>query len=276
MLNDTTLLDVRAENPEHPSVVAAWAGAERLRTAAYARLAGAYDTILDNATKLSMPMGRDERHAPAQFINDVDTAFKGTAHHEPLVARARALHERFEAEYAAIIKARHELWDRLMTDGDATWPSIVESTGADPDIDPTAEDSHGKTVLLRGVYNRAGWEWGGFSFAVARDDIPIAGEYERNVLAALEHAWYELQFSNAVTTDGPAVTDRFEWDVIAVVQGKGKVTQRTKIVRRDQYGQELGTEEQWLPVDGVILKIVGLHAGPVTVGPDHDWAPSAT
>ena len=273
LLDDSTLQEIRAQLPEHPAILAVFDEAKRVGEAATAKLAQAYHQILDKADTLETPIRPDDRHEPVRFLNDTEAAFKGTPHQEGLVSRARALHERFEAEYAAIIQARQELWDRLMVDGDAAWTSIVESTGAE-ERDPTDEESRGKTVLLRAVYNRAGWEWGGFSFAMSWNGIPIAGDYAPNVLAALEHAWYGLQFSHAAATDGPAVNDRLEWDVIAVVKGGGRITERTTIVRRDQYGSELGTEEQWLPVDGVVLEITGLHAGPVAVGPEHDWAPT--
>jgi hypothetical protein len=274
LLGDSTLQEIRAQLPDHPAIIAAFDEAKRINEAATAKLAQAYHQVLDNAETLETPVRPDDRHEPVRFMNDAEAAFKDTPHQEGLVSRARALHERFEAEYAAIIQARQELWDKLMVDGDALWPSVVESTGAG-EADPTDEESRGKTVLLRGVYNRAGWEWGGFSFAMSWNGVPIAGDYAPNVLAALEHAWYELQFSHAAGSDGPAVNDRLEWDVIAVVKGKGRVTERTTIVRRDQYGNELGTEEQWLPADGVVLDIIGLHAGPVAVGPNHDWAPAA-
>ncbi|MBP2325255.1 hypothetical protein JOF56_005640 [Kibdelosporangium banguiense] len=272
LLDDSSLQEIRTRFPDHPAVLAVFEKAERVREASLAKLAQAYDQVLANADTLETPIRSDDRQEPVRFMNDADATFKDTPHQESLVSRARALHERFEAEYAAIIQARQDLWDKLMVDSDAIWPSIVESTGAG-ELDPTDEQSRGKTVLLRSVHNRAGWEWGGFSFAVNWNGVPVAGDYEANVLTALEHAWYQLQFSHAATPDGPAVNDRLEWDVIAVVQGKGRVTERTTIVRRDQYGNELGTEEQWLPVDGVVLRIIGLHAGPVAVGPDHDWQP---
>jgi hypothetical protein len=274
LLDDSTLQEIRAQLPDHPAIIAVFDEAKRIGEAATAKLAQAYHQILDNADTLETPIRPDERHEPVRFLNDAEAAFKGSPHQDGLVSRARALHERFEAEYAAIIQARQELWDKLMVDGDAAWSSIVEATAAE-ELDPADEESRGKTVLLRAVYNRAGWEWGGFGFAMSWNGIPIAGDYAPNVLAALEHAWYGLQFSHAATSDGPAVNDRLEWDVIAVVKGKGRITERTTIVRRDQYGSELGTEEQWLPVDGTVLEITGLHAGPVAVGPDHDWAPTA-
>jgi hypothetical protein len=79
------------------------------------------------------------------------------------------------------------------------------------------------------------------------------------VLAALEHAWYDLKLD---------VPDRLPWDVIAVIDGTGTVGVRTQVTLRDRVsGMKLGEIEEWPRADCVTMRIIGLHAGPVAVGP---------
>jgi hypothetical protein len=61
---------------------------------------------------------------------------------------------------------------------------------------------------------------------------------------------------------------RITWDIIGVVEGPGKITQRTDVIVRDRStGLEIGKIEQWPPTDCVRLRIIALQAGPVAVGP---------
>ena len=48
---------------------------------------------------------------------------------------------------------------------------------------------------------------------------------EAHVLAALEHAWDELKLD---------VNDRIPWDVIGVIEGPGKINERTIVTFKDQ------------------------------------------
>jgi hypothetical protein len=90
--------------------------------------------------------------------------------------------------------------------------------------------------------------------------VVLGGVWEPHVLGALEYAWYELKLD---------VNDRITWDVIAVVEGPGSIGERTeRIVREAGTGAELGKIEEWPGVDCLRLRIVGLHAGPVAVGPE--------
>ena len=141
---------------------------------------------------------------------------------------------------------------------DAHWH--VNDIGATADFDP-GKPNKGQTILLSGVRNRCGWEWSGreYGFAMKYQGVVIGGIWESHVLRALEHAWYELKLD---------VNDRIPWDVIAVVEGPSTIGERTQRVIRDAgSGAELGTIEEWPPVDCLLLQVVGLHAGPVAIGP---------
>ena len=95
----------------------------------------------------------------------------------------------------------------------------------------------------------------------------IGGVYEPHVLAALEHAWYQLKLS---------VGDRIVWDVIGIVEGPDKIGVRTTVTLRDKSsGAKLGEIEEWPPIDCVRIRIVALRAGPVAVTPQSPWTPSA-
>jgi hypothetical protein len=120
-------------------------------------------------------------------------------------------------------------------------------------------------VYLRAVRNRAGWDFKNFDFAMRWDGIPVGGSYDAHVQQALEYAWYTLKLN---------VSDRIDWDLVAVVQGPAKIGERSNAVVRSN-GLEIGKIEEWKPVECVRLKIIGLHAGPIAVGPDHPWQPRA-
>lgn len=159
------------------------------------------------------------------------------------------------------MQARRDLYDKLSVDADAVWPGIVARAGAATDFDPDDRGVYGRTVLLSQARNRCGWEWSGpeYGFAMWHYGVVLAGVFEPHVQAALEHAWYELKLD---------VNDRIPWDVLAVVDGPGTIGERTERTLRDaRTGQELGKVEEWPAIDCLRLRIVGLHAGPVAVGP---------
>jgi len=56
-------------------------------------------------------------------------------------------------------------------------------------------------------------------------------------------------------------------DVVFIVGGPGKIKQRFRATVRDRNQRELGTIEEWRPVDCVMCSVSALHAGPVAAGP---------
>jgi hypothetical protein len=234
--------------------------AERIFDAAATKLHAAFTHVLDEADKLPAPLRSLELDRAGHLMHAAEYALRGTHFREAIVARARGLDERWKAEYAAAMKARQELFDKLDADADVAWPELVASAHAVDFALDTAVP--GTTVLLSRVYNRAGWDFSGeYAFAMRVDGMPLAGNYEPHVLAALEHAWYELELD---------VGDRFRWDVLAVVEGFGTIGQRTiATLRSKDTGVEIGQLEEHRPVECIRLRIIGLHAGPVAVGPRH-------
>lgn len=260
LLADPETRRIREENAGDPTIEAPYRTAEEVREAAAAKLAAAYDNVLDEAEKVETPMRRDKLVLPMHLESAARTSFAGTAHEERLVARINELDLQWKAEVAAIMRARQELQDKLTAEADAAWPAILAATGTTLALDPHNPDMVGKTVLIQGVHNRAGWDFSDYDFAVRLNDMPIGGSYEPHVLSALEHAWYELKID---------VSDRIPWDMVCVVEGAGKIGLRTNIVLRDKNTNlEIGKIEEWRPIDCLRVRIIALHAGPVAVGPE--------
>jgi hypothetical protein len=155
-----------------------------------------------------------------------------------------------------MMKARQELYDKLSGEAELHWPRLRETfdvVGFDRYVVP------GMLVRLDRIYNRSGWDYGSreLDFAARVDGVLIAGTYTPHVRKALEYAWYELKLD---------VNDRVPWDLIAVVEGDGKIGVRTQVTLRDRSsGAKLGELEEWPLADCVRIRIIGLHAGPVSV-----------
>lgn len=259
LLADPQTALIRAENAGDEEIEQVYRAAEAVLADAVAKLAAAYHHVLDEADTVPTPMRGSDLDKPLHLATAAEFSFAGTPAQQPLLDRIRGLHQRWQDEVAAIMAERQELYDKLAVEANAAWPGIVAATGATADFDPADTGAQGRTVLLQAVYNRSGWEFADYDFSMRRDGIPIGGTYEPHVLAALEHAWYELKLD---------VNDRITWDVVGVVEGPGKIGERTVLTVKDKDSSlEIGKIEEWRPVDCVRLRITALHAGPVAVGP---------
>ncbi|MFI5909691.1 hypothetical protein [Dactylosporangium sp. NPDC051541] len=215
--------------------------AEEVFERAGAKLDAAFNAMLDDADTRPVPLRGPDLDRPRHLATAARYTFGGTRFLAANVARCEALHERWQAEVTAVMAARQSLWDRLAAAASEAWPSIVDKHAPGP-----FSTEPGAVVLLDRVHNRAGWEYAGdvHPFVLRYDGVVLAGDYEPHVLAALEHAWFELKLD---------VNDRIPWSVIAVVEGPGTVGERTV-----RFGRE-----EWPPIPCVRLRIVALHAGPV-------------
>jgi hypothetical protein len=258
LLDDPQTQQIRAENPGDATIEGIYGTAEAVLEAAAAKLAEAYYRVVAEAEQAPVPMSGYDAERPLHLTSAAEVSFAGTPQAEQVIARIRQLEERWQAEREAILQGRQDLYDKLAVEAEAAWPAIVEATGATTDFNPRDPSAVGRTVLLAGVYNRAGWDFNDCSFSMRLDGVPIGGNYEAHVLEALEHAWYELKLD---------VNDRIRWDVIGVVQGPGKLGERTVVTVRNDSNLEIGKIEEWRPVECVWLRIIALHAGPVAVGP---------
>nr|BFE61522.1 hypothetical protein GCM10020063_060480 [Dactylosporangium thailandense] len=244
------------DGDEAPAIRAVYRAAAETFERAGVRLDAAFGAMLDDAERRPVPLRGPELDRPLHLATAARYTFEGTRFLEANVARAEALHERWQAEVVAVMTARRALYDRLAAEAGAAWPGIVAGHGPVPFA---AGAEPGTTILLSRVHNRAGWDFdgGAHPFSLRHDGVVLAGDYEPHVLAALEHAWYELKLD---------VNDRIPWDVVAVVEGPGTVGERTVVPVRDLgTGLEIGKREEWPPVPCVRLRIIALHAGPVAV-----------
>lgn len=247
-------------NRSDPSFEAAYVASEQQFDAAAAQLANAYHAVLGAAEALPTPGRRADLDRPVQIAASAEIALHGTTYREAVVTRARALGARWQAEHVAIVRPHVAQAEALAREADAAWPLIMQRTDVQPELDPTKLASRGKTILLRGVINRCGWELGGagYDFAVRAGNAPLAGAFEPHVVAALERAY----------AAGFEVSDRIAWDVIGVVDGPDTIGERTLVTLEDETTHlEIGVIEEWRRIVCLRLKIIALRAGPVAVGP---------
>jgi hypothetical protein len=235
------------------------AAARLLLTAAATRMRQAYLRVLDEAERLPTPLRGVELGRAGRLAIAAGYTFAGTNHAGSVTARARELDARWQAEAAAALRARQHVYDTLAAEALAAWPRIVAATGARDGFDPADESTRGRTVLVPAVHNRAGWDFSDHDFAMRHQGVAVGGSYEPHVLRALEHAWYDLRLD---------VDEQAPWDLVAIVEGPGKLGERTLVTMTDRVtGAEVGKREEWRPVDCVRLRIIALRAGIVAVGP---------
>jgi hypothetical protein len=261
LLEDADAVRLRADHPHDEAIQATFRAAGAALSAAAAKLAAGFERILAHAEAMPAPMREEDLQQTVHLAAAARSMLEGTGRAEPVLARVAALEQRWRDEYDREMAARVALFEKLSAEADAAWPGIVAAAGATVPGDAGLDATEGRPVLLSGVYNRCGWEWSGreYGFAARHGGIVLAGVYEPHVLAALEHAWYELKLD---------VNDRIAWDVLAVPDGPGTIGERTqRTLRAAGTGAELGTVEEWPPVPCLRLRVVGLHAGPVAVGP---------
>ena len=80
--------------------------------------------------------------------------------------------------------------------------------------------------------------------------MPVGGRYAANVKAALDDVYDKTLMSP---------DDHEQWDVIAVVQGPGKISERTSTEIRDG-STTVGRLDGSRSVDCTVIEIVGLPA----------------
>jgi hypothetical protein len=255
-LEDPESRRIRAAHPDDAVVQAPYRNAEHVFAEASAKLAAAFSRVLDVAEAMEPPLNQFLLRAPSQLAYGAAAVFEGSPYQASIVARAQALDVRWKAAVAAVMKGRQDLYDKLSGEAELHWPRLRETfdvVGFDRYVVP------GMLVRLDRIYNRSGWDYGSreLDFAARVDGVLIAGTYTPHVRKALEYAWYELKLD---------VNDRVPWDLIAVVEGDGKIGVRTQVTLRDRSsGAKLGELEEWPLADCVRIRIIGLHAGPVSV-----------
>jgi len=88
------------------------------------------------------------------------------------------------------------------------------------------------------------------------DGQPVAGTYDPKIRQA---------FNDAARQIGDSVDDHIDWEVIAVIEGKGVAQQRYTTEVKDEHMNVLGKIEGTHPVDCVLVRVIAVHAGPIAV-----------
>ncbi len=232
------------------------AGAKKVRDAAVKKLHAAFNAVLDHLEKGPRPSNRIDLEYPSRLAGSAGSDFEGTPHQEANLKRAKALETRWDREIEAERKARQAKYDELSAVAAKAWPKIRDGVGADKDYDAR---SKGKRVLIEGLRNRIGWDFGGnYHFAIWMDGNPVVGNYDATVLAAVQAAIEKTRL---------CLDDHTDWDAVIEVGGPGKIKLRTEIIVRDRGGLQIGKIEEWPFVDATMCTVVALRAGPVAVGP---------
>jgi hypothetical protein len=258
-LADGELARLRAAHGADGEVQTPFAEADRVRTVAAEKLDAAYRAVLAALESAPRPASRLDLEEPGRLAARARSDLEGTPYAEPNAARANALYERWQAEIAADRANREAKYRELSALADAAWPAIAAAIKAEDGFDPAESQSRGKTVRFNGIRNRIGWDFSGrYDFAMWVGDVPVVGNYDERVNAAV---------NKACERAGLPLDDHTDWDVVFVVGGPGKIKQRYRVTVRDRNQREIGTIEEWRPVDCVMCTVSALRAGPVAIGP---------
>jgi len=232
--------------------------AKKTLEAATAKLHAAFDVAFSALEKGPRPSNRIDLEEPSRFAGRVGSDFEGTKHAETTVARARALDQRWQREIEADRAAREKKYQELSTVADAAWPAIVARIPADEEFDPQDGSAKGKTVLLRSIRNRIGWDFSGpHDFAIWVDGVPVVGNYDKTVMAAVNAACEQTELPLDEHTD---------WDAVITIGGRGQIKLRTEVIIKNRSNLEIGRIEEWRPVDCIQCSVIALRAGPVAAG----------
>lgn len=259
-LSNSFLEDAKKEYADDEAVKETIAEAKSTAESAAKALHRSFGRVLDDLESLRPPVeDKRELESANLFFGGIDRWFGGTAHLDENTKRAKALREKWEAALAKYEREGLELYQQMEKDAAESWPGIVKSLKFQEGFDPAKLDQwRGKTILLTGVRNRAGWDFVDYDFAMRINDVPVGGSYELNISNALR---------DAVRRTHNSVDDHKDWDLIAVVEGTGTLKKRVNRELRVEGTNEKIKTESWEPEPCVTLRIIALHAGPVAVGP---------
>jgi hypothetical protein len=260
-LNDRETKETIEKYKDDPIVKATAKEAQDTLEAAALKLSKAFNDVLAMAEAAPMPQKESDRFAALVLAGDAEQWFAGTKHQGPNVARAKALDEKWKAEVARIEKERAATLKRMTDEATAAWAKIEPSLTFERGFDPAdAERYKGKTIRIKGYYNRTGWDFDAmYHFACDVKGKPVAGNYAPHVLAAFNDVQDKSHFG---------IDDHTGWDVIAIVEGEGKINRRVTTEFRDKDTREvLFKAESHVAEPCVLIKVIGLHTGPLAVGP---------
>jgi hypothetical protein len=246
-----------------PKIKALFDQVTKARAAGWIKIEGFASAILTEAEAANLTKdGRDRLERFAE--DDLRLALEGSPKRAELQERALALVKTFDAGAAGSSQAAEKLYENLTTQAAKAWPDMAAKFKVEP-FDANAVMKNiskykGKYVRFQNVSNRMGWDYrpGKYEFALESDGQHVAGQYDPLVKKVVNDV--------AARTGKDFSND--EYDVIAVIEGTGPITRiarsEGKIKFRDGDSAEV-TAQKDEKVDGVLLRVVGLHLGPVAV-----------
>jgi hypothetical protein len=260
-LNTDDTKQTIAKYKDNPAVQTTAQAARQTLDAASAKLNDAFNEVLAEAERKPMPTRESARAEIGELGRYAGNWLAGTKYKDADVARAAALDAKWKADVARAEKEMEANLKKLTAEANAAWPKIEASVGADKGFDPAdAGNWKGKTIEIKGYYNRSGWDFdSAYDFAAGIKGIPVAGHYDPHVREAFNEGSRQTRFG---------IDDHVGWDVIAIVEGPGKINRRVTTNWRAADTHELIMKtESLVPEPCVVIKIIGLRAGPVAVGP---------
>lgn len=258
---DSFVKETSESYKDEPTVKATLGEAHQAYDTAAAKLNKAFNGVLAEAEKAPTPTDDSVRGRAGSLADRADTWFKGTPFHDPNVARAKSLKDKWDGAIGGAAQAKDDLLKKLTEQAAAAWPKMIADLKPVDGFTPDSADSFkGKLIHLTGP-NRAGWDFNAdYDFARKINGLPVAGKFDPNVRAAVESI--KSQLTDSVPDDN--------WDVYAVVEGPGKIQERTTATGKVTIdGTQVGTvsQEAVRSIDCTVVRVVAVHAGPIAVSP---------
>ena len=259
-LEEKQTVDAGKKHAVLPKAAAAIAEAQKTMAAAQAKLDSVFNQWMDAAEKQPRPQGpnRFDIGAAADMSRWAADRLAGSQYKEADVARANKLDKRWQDELAAIKQQHEETLRKMTAEANDAWPKIASSIDAQSGFNPTdVSSAKGKTFRFKGVRNRSGWDFDNrFELVIWVDGQPVAGTFEPKI---------RKEFADVARQTGDSVNDHIDWDVVAVVSGRGVVNQRFSSEVKDEHMNLLGKIEGTRPVDCVVVRVIAIHAGPIAM-----------
>jgi hypothetical protein len=233
------------------------------RAAAYKKMAGFASAILDQAEKTEL--NQDSRDRLETFANDdLRLALEGYDQQKLMQQRALKMVAAFDKKAGGDAATKAKLYDDLSAQSGKAWPAMAAKLSPGESFDAVAASQNidsvkGQTIILKGANNRMGWDYrpgAGYDFAVTIDGVAVAGKYEQSIHEAVD---------SITRKTGHDFSDE-TYDVVATIDGMGPII---KITRSEgtisANGEKIAdvTAQRDETVQGIRLKIIGLHVGPV-------------
>jgi hypothetical protein len=254
---------VQAVGDTDPQLKALLGGIRNDRMTAYRKLAKFATAILDEAEKAEL--NQDSRDRLETFAkDDLRLSLEGYDQQKPLQQRALKIVAAYDKKAGGDAATKEKLYDTLVEQGNKAWPAMMGKLGASDAFDAVAalqnvDPVKGQTIHLKAVSNRMGWEFrpgAGYDFAMMIDGVPVAGKYDPAIKDAV---------SSITRKTGRDFSDE-QYDVVVTVEGLGPIV---KITRAEgtisSQGEKVAdvTTQRDETVQGIRLKVVGVHVGPV-------------